>query len=116
MANRSSLNDTEVEQDVEERDRKLREVQAMLREMRHRSHMGQMKLAERERMEAEKCKKAQHETQLDLNQGYSTIFLRGPILLEGCALWSGRTLISCYHSIHSISVQWQITVEKYLNY
>lgn len=58
-ANRSSLNNTEAEQDDEERDRKMREVQAMLREMRHRSHTGQTKLAEREKMEAEKCNQTQ---------------------------------------------------------
>uniref|UniRef100_A0A7N8X6G1 Laminin subunit alpha-5 n=1 Tax=Mastacembelus armatus TaxID=205130 RepID=A0A7N8X6G1_9TELE len=44
MANRSSLNNTETEQDSEDRERKMREVQAMLREMKFRSCMGQKKL------------------------------------------------------------------------
>lgn len=56
MANRSSLNDTEAEQDDGERERKMREVQAMLREMRYRSCVGQKKVADREKTEAEKCK------------------------------------------------------------
>lgn len=56
MANRSSLNDTEADQDVGERERKMREVQAMLREMRYRSCVGQKKLADKEKAEAEKCK------------------------------------------------------------
>lgn len=55
-ANRSSLNDTEAEQDVEERERKMREVQAMMREMRFRSCVGQKKLADKEKTAAEKCK------------------------------------------------------------
>ncbi|XP_045913044.1 laminin subunit alpha-5 isoform X2 [Micropterus dolomieu] len=54
LANRSSLNNTEAEQDDEERERKMREVQAMLREMRYRSCVGQKKLADREKTEAEK--------------------------------------------------------------
>ncbi|KAM3618812.1 uncharacterized protein V6R79_025116 [Siganus canaliculatus] len=54
LANRSTLNDTEVEQDDEERERKMREVEAMLREMRFRSFPGQKKLAEKEKTEAEK--------------------------------------------------------------
>ncbi|XP_059188801.1 laminin subunit alpha-5 isoform X2 [Centropristis striata] len=54
MANRSSLNDTEVEQDDEERERKIRQVQAMLREMRIRSCTGQKKVADREKTEAQK--------------------------------------------------------------
>uniref|UniRef100_A0A3B4YWT5 Laminin A chain n=1 Tax=Stegastes partitus TaxID=144197 RepID=A0A3B4YWT5_9TELE len=54
MANRSVLNDTEAEQDDDERDTKLREVQAMLREMRYRSCVGQKKIADKEKTEAEK--------------------------------------------------------------
>ncbi|XP_056241478.1 laminin subunit alpha-5 isoform X1 [Seriola aureovittata] len=54
MANRSSLNDTGGEQDDGDRERKMREVQAMLKEMRHWSHVGQKKLADREKSEAEK--------------------------------------------------------------
>uniref|UniRef100_A0A8D3CNT9 Laminin subunit alpha-5 n=1 Tax=Scophthalmus maximus TaxID=52904 RepID=A0A8D3CNT9_SCOMX len=53
-ANRSSLNDTGAEHDYEERERKMREVQAMLREMRYRSCVGQKKLADKEKTEAEK--------------------------------------------------------------
>ncbi len=56
MANRSSLNDTEADQDDGERERKMREVQAMLREMRYRSCVGQKKLADKEKTEAGKCK------------------------------------------------------------
>ncbi|XP_026188237.1 laminin subunit alpha-5 isoform X2 [Mastacembelus armatus] len=54
MANRSSLNNTETEQDSEDRERKMREVQAMLREMKFRSCMGQKKLADKEKTEAQK--------------------------------------------------------------
>ncbi|KAM7405319.1 hypothetical protein PAMP_012591 [Pampus punctatissimus] len=54
MANRSSPNDTETSQDNGERERKMREVQAMLREMRYRSCVGQKKLADKEKTEAEK--------------------------------------------------------------
>nr|XP_020511496.2 laminin subunit alpha-5-like [Labrus bergylta] len=54
LANRSSLNGTEAELEDEERERKMREVQAMLREMRYRSCVGQKKVAERERTEAGK--------------------------------------------------------------
>ncbi|XP_053174071.1 laminin subunit alpha-5 [Scomber japonicus] len=53
-ANRSSVNDTEVTQDVAQRERMMREVQAMLREMRYRSCVGQKKLADKEKTEAEK--------------------------------------------------------------
>ncbi|TMS15950.1 Laminin subunit alpha-5 [Larimichthys crocea] len=56
MANRSSHNDTEAEPDHESRQKKLREVQAMLREMRYRSCVGQKKVADKEKTEAEKCK------------------------------------------------------------
>lgn len=56
MANRSSHNDTEAEPDHESREKKLREVQAMLREMRYRSCVGQKKVADKEKTEAEKCK------------------------------------------------------------
>lgn len=54
MANRSSLNETEAEQDDGERERKMREVEAMLREMRYRSCVGQKKVANKEKTEAEK--------------------------------------------------------------
>lgn len=54
MANRSSLNETEAVQDDDERERKMREVEAMLREMRYRSCMGQKKVANKEKTEAEK--------------------------------------------------------------
>ncbi|XP_073325739.1 laminin subunit alpha-5 [Pagrus major] len=54
MANRSSLNDTDAVQDDDERERKIREVQAMLREMRYRSCVGQKKVANKEKTEAEK--------------------------------------------------------------
>ncbi|KAF7657013.1 hypothetical protein LDENG_00033110, partial [Lucifuga dentata] len=53
-ANRSLLNKTEVEQDEEEKERKMREMEAMLREMRFRSCVGQKKLADKEKAEAEK--------------------------------------------------------------
>ncbi|CAG6021972.1 unnamed protein product [Menidia menidia] len=53
MSNRS-VNDSDGEQDVEDREKKTREVQAMLREMRFRSCARQKKVAERERAEAEK--------------------------------------------------------------
>ncbi|CAN9515277.1 unnamed protein product [Ophioblennius macclurei] len=54
LVNRSSANETEAEHDEAERDRKLREVDAMLREMRFRSCVGQKKMADREKAEAEK--------------------------------------------------------------
>ncbi|XP_049919958.1 laminin subunit alpha-5 isoform X1 [Epinephelus moara] len=54
MANRSLQNDTEAVQDDEERERMMREVQAMLREMRLRSWVGQKKIADREKTEAKK--------------------------------------------------------------
>ncbi|XP_047462931.1 laminin subunit alpha-5 isoform X2 [Mugil cephalus] len=54
MANRSLLNDTDTEQDDGLRENTIKEVQDMLREMRFRSCVGQMKLAEKEKMEAEK--------------------------------------------------------------
>lgn len=56
MANRTSLNDTEAEQDDGERERKMREVQAMLREMRYRSCVGQKRLADEEKTAAQECK------------------------------------------------------------
>ncbi len=62
MANRSSLNDTEAEQDDEDRERMMREVEAMLREMRYRSCVGQKKLADKEKMEAEKCEQTHRST------------------------------------------------------
>lgn len=55
-ANRTTVNDTEVEQDLGEREEKMREVEAMLREMRNRSSAGQRGVAEREKAEAEKRK------------------------------------------------------------
>lgn len=55
MANQS-LNETDGEQDGEEQQRKIEEVQAMLREMRYRSCVGQKKMADKEKSEAEKCK------------------------------------------------------------
>lgn len=54
MANQSLLNDTEADQDVGERETKMREVENMLREMRHRSSAVQKKVADREKTEAEK--------------------------------------------------------------
>jgi len=56
LMSNQSLNDTEGEQDIEEGERKMREVQAMLREMRFRSCVGQKKVADKEKMEADKCK------------------------------------------------------------
>ncbi|XP_015258525.1 PREDICTED: laminin subunit alpha-5, partial [Cyprinodon variegatus] len=53
MANQS-LNETDGEQDGEEQQRKIEEVQAMLREMRYRSCVGQKKMADKEKSEAEK--------------------------------------------------------------
>ncbi|XP_022051460.2 laminin subunit alpha-5 isoform X1 [Acanthochromis polyacanthus] len=54
MGNRSLVNETEADQDDEEKETKLREVQAMLREMRYRSCVGQKKMADKEKTEAEK--------------------------------------------------------------
>ncbi|KAM8862639.1 laminin subunit alpha-5 isoform 2-T2 [Spinachia spinachia] len=54
MANRTSLNDTEAEQDDGEREKKMRAIQAMLREMRFRSCVGQKKLADEEKTAAQK--------------------------------------------------------------
>uniref|UniRef100_A0A3Q1JX64 Laminin subunit alpha-5 n=1 Tax=Anabas testudineus TaxID=64144 RepID=A0A3Q1JX64_ANATE len=54
MANRSSLNNTEDEQEEDERERMMREAQVMLREMRFRSCAGQKKVADKEKTEAEK--------------------------------------------------------------
>ncbi|XP_029011451.1 laminin subunit alpha-5 isoform X2 [Betta splendens] len=54
MANRSSQNDTEDEEDSDKRESMMRQAQAMLREMRYRSCAGQKKLADKEKMEAEK--------------------------------------------------------------
>lgn len=55
LANQS-LNETETGQDDEEREMKMREVQAIMREMRLRNLTGQKYLADREKMEADKCK------------------------------------------------------------
>lgn len=54
MANRSLLNETEADQDENEREKKMREVEAMMREMRYRSCVGQKKLADKEKAESEK--------------------------------------------------------------
>ncbi|XP_037629113.1 laminin subunit alpha-5 isoform X3 [Sebastes umbrosus] len=54
MANRSWLNDTEAAQDDGERETKMRKVQAMMREMRYRSCVGQKKMADKEKSEAQK--------------------------------------------------------------
>ncbi|XP_037333672.2 laminin subunit alpha-5 isoform X2 [Pungitius pungitius] len=54
MANRTSLNDTEAEYDNGDREKKMRDVQAMLREMRYRSCVGQKKLADKEKTAAQK--------------------------------------------------------------
>ncbi|XP_041858853.1 laminin subunit alpha-5 isoform X2 [Melanotaenia boesemani] len=54
LMSNQSLNDTDGEQDTEEKESKMREVQAMLREMRYRSCVGQKKLADKEKTEAEK--------------------------------------------------------------
>ncbi|XP_075883000.1 laminin subunit alpha-5 isoform X3 [Nelusetta ayraudi] len=53
-ANQTTLNDTQVEHDLGDREEKMREVEAMLREMRHRSSATQKGVAEREKAEAEK--------------------------------------------------------------
>ncbi|XP_035998362.1 laminin subunit alpha-5 [Fundulus heteroclitus] len=53
MANQS-LNNTGVDQNEEEQQKKLREAKAMLREMKYRSCVGQQKLADKEKREAEK--------------------------------------------------------------
>lgn len=55
-ANQTTLNDTEVEHDLGEREEKMREVGAMLREMRHRNSSTQRAVAEREKAEADKRK------------------------------------------------------------
>lgn len=60
MANQSLLNDTEADQDVGERETKMRAVESMLREMRHRSSAVQKKVADREKTEAEKRKDPLH--------------------------------------------------------
>uniref|UniRef100_A0A096M5Y4 Uncharacterized protein n=1 Tax=Poecilia formosa TaxID=48698 RepID=A0A096M5Y4_POEFO len=49
-----SRNETEGDQDVEGQEAKIREVQAILREMRYRSCVGQKKLADKEKNETEK--------------------------------------------------------------
>lgn len=54
MANQSKLNATEVGPDDDERERKIKEVEAMLMEMRNRSSSFQRKMADREKKEAEK--------------------------------------------------------------
>ncbi|KAM6929230.1 laminin subunit alpha-5 [Lycodopsis pacificus] len=54
MANRTWLNHSEAEQDIGQREKKMREVQAMLWEMKYRSCVGQKKLADKEKVEAQK--------------------------------------------------------------
>lgn len=56
MANHTTLNNTEVDQDLSEREEKMREVEAMLREMRQRNSSTQRGGAEREKAEADKRK------------------------------------------------------------
>lgn len=56
MANQTTLNGTEVDQDLGEREAKMREVEAMLREMRQRNSSTQMGIAEQEKAEADKRK------------------------------------------------------------
>ncbi|XP_064877179.1 laminin subunit alpha-5-like [Oncorhynchus nerka] len=51
---RTVLNETEVEQEEEDLSKKIQQVEAMLREMRFRSCVGQKKIADRELSEAEK--------------------------------------------------------------
>lgn len=55
LANQS-LNESETDQDDDERERKMREVQNIMRELRLRNLTGQKNLADREKMEAEQCK------------------------------------------------------------
>ena len=54
MSMNRSANGTDSEEDEGERARKMREVEAMLREMRFRSGVGQKKTADREKAEAHK--------------------------------------------------------------
>lgn len=54
MTNQSKLNVTEVDQDDRERERKMKEVEAMLTEMRNRNCSSQRKMADREKKEADK--------------------------------------------------------------
>lgn len=54
MANQLRLNGTEVDPDDGEREQKLEEVEAMLKEMRNRNSSTQRKIADREKKEAEK--------------------------------------------------------------
>lgn len=54
MANQSKLNVTEVDPDDGERERKIKEVEAMLMEMRNRSCSSQRKMADMEKKEAYK--------------------------------------------------------------
>lgn len=54
MSNQSLLNDTDANQDDSNREKKMREVEAMLSEMRKRSSTVQKKVADREKTEAEK--------------------------------------------------------------
>lgn len=55
MANHTKQNVTEVAPDDEERERKMKEVEAMLTEMRNRRTSSQRKMADREKKEADKC-------------------------------------------------------------
>lgn len=54
-ANHSALNHTEADLDFGEREEKMRQVEALLMEMRNRSYAGQKTLADEEKREAEKC-------------------------------------------------------------
>lgn len=56
MANQTTLNGTEVDQDLGGREEKMREVEAMLREMRQRNSSTQMGIAKQEKAEADKRK------------------------------------------------------------
>lgn len=55
MANQSRLNGTEGDPVDSERDGKMREVEAMLMEMKNRNFSAQNKMADTEKIEAEKC-------------------------------------------------------------
>ena len=65
MANQTS-NQTGPEPGMEEQEGRIREVQALLRDMRYRSCDGQRNLAENEKTQAEKCKFV-HRTHTSIN-------------------------------------------------
>lgn len=54
LANQSKLNVTTVDPDDDGREKKMKEVEAMLMEMRNRSCSSQRKMADREKKEGEK--------------------------------------------------------------